>query len=856
LILFLILKPKHSSDKCAWAYSDWGDCDSTGNKTRNVNCKNNKGPCSDDNCKDTKPTDISQSCTGSDTCSWTYSDWGDCDSSGNQTRTRTSCKNTSGIVCADTTKCGTPILSQSCTSPDTCSWTYSDWSVCTDTTHNQTRTVTCQNTSGTCDTSKCTGTQDAITRPCVLSCCDKTQNPWTCNPASSICQKGQTPTYDCSSCTNNIFPDNVYIFTQTDADSPSDMQTKINKAFVTQGGVVPENNGQNSLYNYAFLFMPGRYKVDIPIGYYTHVAGLGKTRDLVTMIGGPVVNNGSKSALVGALNTFWRSCENMTVNPTNNTMIYAVSQACSLRSVNINGNLQLSAFADEGGIGFSSGGFMANCKIDGILDMSSQQQFICRNTDYGTFPHVLWNNVNIGCTSSTKPRSGCCITTPHTAVGSSTNLTVVNITPSVKEKPYLAYTGPANATDKNTITQYISIMRPNLIKNISGIDVKEPNNSTSSSNYFIISPKSDTTSDSGTLINQILLDSKINCIIFSPGRYTITTPIILSGQLLFGLGVPVLRSGSRNNIIEGYGELCGIIFEAGSGGKGTNILVNLTTKDKPSYLWDISCRVGGGDNKKSSDIYNIDTMLYVGGDKSILDNVWCWVADHYSNNGAVTWDNAICDTGVHVTGDSVIAYGLFAEHTHNRNVYWEGDKGEVYMFQSEFNYYPPNQEQFNEKVAYEIASTVKDHKLYGAGAYSYFPDNPIMADAGFRWTDQTKVDYQNLVTVFLNGKGGINHIYNSTGIPVQYKEDAKGKPLGTQIAIACNGNKDSCSCYPECADGYTCDQTMYRCKPLNGCVAPTPCGDRVNKWLCPPDIGCYSEDGAKKQCGTNACMSW
>jgi hypothetical protein len=179
------------------------------------------------------------------------------------------------------------------------------------------------------------------------------------------------------------------------------------------------------------------------------------------------------------------------------------------------------------------------------------------------------------------------------------------------------------------------------------------------------------------------------------------------------------------------------------------------------------------------------------------------------------------------------------------------------MFQSEFNYYPPTQEKFNNKVAYEIASTVKNHKLYGAGAYSFFPDNPIMAEAGFKWNDTTtKVDYQNLVSVFLNGKGGINHIYNSSGIPVQYKEDAKGKPLGTQIAIACKGNKDLCNCYPECADGYTCDQTMYRCKPLNGCVAPTACGDPVNKWLCPPDIGCYSEDGAKKQCGTNACVSW
>jgi hypothetical protein len=181
------------------------------------------------------------------------------------------------------------------------------------------------------------------------------------------------------------------------------------------------------------------------------------------------------------------------------------------------------------------------------------------------------------------------------------------------------------------------------------------------------------------------------------------------------------------------------------------------------------------------------------------------------------------------------------------------------MFQSEFNYYPPSQDQFNDKVAYEIAPTVTKHTLYGAGAYSYFPDTRIMAASGFRWTGHnTVVDYQNLVTVFLNGKGGINHIYNSTGIPVQYNEDTKGKALGTQIAIACKNNTDSCNCYPECTSPNTCDLKMYRCKPPNGCENPTTaCGDPVNNWICPlPDNGCYSESQAKNICPQTACQSW
>ena len=804
----------------------------------------------------------------SDNCEWTYSDWSVCDSSGNQTRTTTSCQNTSGIVCADTTKCGTPILSQSCTSPDTCSWKYTDWSVCTDQTPNQTRTATCQNTSGiVCDNSKCTSTKDDLTKKCVLSCCDKTQTLWTCNPATPGCLKSQTRTYDCSSCTNT-FPDNVYIFTQTDANSPGDMQNKINNLFngpPRQGGIgnhkkKTDNPGQNSLNNYAFLFMPGTYNVDIPIGYYTHVAGLGKNSTDVTMTGGPIVENGSDDYQIGALNNFWRSCENMTVNPTktnylgNNTMTYAVSQACSLRSVNINGNLALAEMADSTDMGYSSGGFMANCKISGILAMGSQQQFICRNTEYGTFPDTSWNHVNVGCTSTQGARKGCCIPTPTKPVAITHNLTVVDKTPSVYEKPYLASLNPRNPTDRNSIINSIVVMCPSLLTNSSGTS-NNTNIQIPSTNYRIVNENI-----TGALLNQILANTDIHCIIFSPGRYNIETPINLSNQLLFGLGLPVLRSTNDNSIVVGYGSMCGIIFDAGSGGNGHNILVNL--KDtSPSHLWDIYCRVGGGTN--NTDVYSIDTMLYIGGNSSILDNVWCWVADHYADdNSYVGWDKAICNTGINVSGKDVIAYGLFSEHTRNRNVYWSGDNGQVYMFQSEFNYYIPTLYDF---VSYEIDPKVSNHKLYGAGAYSFFENEPTggdlkvpMVSAGFKW-GSTNVDYQNLVTVFLNGYGGISYIFNTIGIPVQYNVDAKGN-VGTQIAIACKDD-GSCDCYPSCDTSIsTCNKDLYRCKPnaADACsveiVKSLSCPKESN-WNC-PGLGCFSEKDAQSDCPKTKCQMW
>ena len=872
IALILFLKPKHASstsDKCGWTYSDWSNCDS-GTQTRTTTaCKNTSGIVCADTTKCGTPI-LSQSCTSPDTCSWAYSDWGNCDSgTQTQTRTTTACKNTSGIVCADTTKCGTPILSQSCTSPDTCSWAYSDWSVCTDTTPNQTRTANCQNTSGTsCDISKCTGTKDDLIRQCVLSCCDKSSNPWTCNPApsSNICSIG-TPTYDCSSCVNT-FPDNVYIFTQTDANSPIDMQNKINNVFNGQGGIgkhadKKDNPGQNSSNNYAFLFMPGTYTVDIKIGYYTHVAGLGKKSTDVTMNGGPIVENGSDDFQVGALNNFWRSCENMTVNPTkpnylgNNSMTYAVSQACSLRSVNINGNLALAEMADTTSMGYSSGGFMANCKIFGILAMGSQQQFICRNTEYGTFPNTSWNHVNVGCKSTQGARKGCCIPTPTTPVNSTHNLTVVDNTPRVYEKPYLACVNPTNPTDRNSITQSIVVMCPSLLTNSSGTSNNiNTNTQITSTNYRIVNENI-----TGALLNQILANTDIHCIIFSPGRYNIETPIKLSNQLLFGLGLPVLTSTNDNSIVVGYGSMCGIIFDAGIGGNGKNILLNLNY-NSPSYLWDIYCRVGGGSN--NSDKYSIDIMLYIGGDNSILDNVWCWVADHYADdNSSVGWDKAICNIGLNVSGKDVIAYGLFSEHTRSRNVYWSGENGQVYMFQSEFNYYIPTVYDF---VSYEIDPNVKTHKLYGAGAYSFFANKPDggdlkvpMVSAGFKWGN-TNVDYQNLVTVFLNGYGGISHVFNTTGIPVQYQLDDKGHPVGTQIAIACKDG-GSCDCYPSCDTSIsTCNKDLYRCKPnsTDACsveiVKSLTCPTDSN-WNC-PGFGCFSEKQAQSDCPKTKCQMW
>jgi len=75
------------------------------------------------------------------------------------------------------------------------------------------------------------------------------------------------------------------------------------------------------------------------------------------VIVGAVRSNSDQGGHV--LCNFWRSAENLSIAPAvDSTNIWAVSQAAPLRRVYVKGDLKLYD-------GASSGGFMADCKIDG-----------------------------------------------------------------------------------------------------------------------------------------------------------------------------------------------------------------------------------------------------------------------------------------------------------------------------------------------------------------------------------------------------------------------------------------------------------------------------------------------------------
>ena len=127
---------------------------------------------------------------------------------------------------------------------------------------------------------------------------------------------------------------------------------------------------------YAILFEPGTYgtatdPLIFQVGYYTTVAGLGLSPDDVTVNGEINVANQCVAGSCTALDNFWRSLSNLTINVVTGTgceqgrETWAVSQAAPLRSSPHQRRRPVPVRCTAGQPGYSSGGFIANSEFTG-----------------------------------------------------------------------------------------------------------------------------------------------------------------------------------------------------------------------------------------------------------------------------------------------------------------------------------------------------------------------------------------------------------------------------------------------------------------------------------------------------------
>src|SRR5262249_49690617 len=134
---------------------------------------------------------------------------------------------------------------------------------------------------------------------------------------------------------------------------------------------------------YALLFEPGTYgtvnhPLNFQVGYYTSVAGLGRSPSDVVINGSVDVYNQCISGSCTALVNFWPSLANLTINVDTpnfgcyNGEFWAVSQASPIRRVAVNGFATLMDYCTAPS--FASGGFIADSAFNGSTVVNGSQQ--------------------------------------------------------------------------------------------------------------------------------------------------------------------------------------------------------------------------------------------------------------------------------------------------------------------------------------------------------------------------------------------------------------------------------------------------------------------------------------------------
>jgi hypothetical protein len=526
---------------------------------------------------------------------------------------------------------------------------------------------------------------------------------------------------------------------------------------------------------YALLFKPGTYgsaaePLIIKVGYYTEVAGLGASPSDVTINGHvDVYNRCLAPDNCIALVNFWRSVSNLTINVMGQSGCYAsgnfwaVSQAAPMRRVNITGgNLTLMDYCTAGPQ-YASGGFIADSQTGYIIN-GSQQQFLVRDSSIGGWSNGVWNQVFSGVIGAPPQSFG---PTPYDPPP----YTTLDTSPVTRERPFLY----VDAAGK------YNVFVPAVRENSSGTSwANGPASGTTIpiSDFFVATPATPWAQTNAALASGKNL-------LLTPGIYHLERALDVKrpDTVVLGLGFPSLTPDNGNAAltvadVKGV-KIAGMLIDAGSANSpvlmqvGTQNAAGTPARERagwsdpadPTSLHDVFFRIGGPWIGKAT------TTLIVNADNVLLDHIWAWRADHGIND-SVGWDINTADTGVIVNGSHVTAYGMFVEHYQKYELVWNGNDGRNIFFQNEMPYDPPSQAAWqhdgvNGYAAYKVGDAVTTHEAWGMGSYCYFNQGvDIHASRAFEVPVTPGVQLHDILTVFLNGSGGIDHVVNETGAAV------------------------------------------------------------------------------------------
>lgn len=527
----------------------------------------------------------------------------------------------------------------------------------------------------------------------------------------------------------------------------------------------------------AVYFMPGAYgapgtPLQFQVGYYTEVAGLGLSPDDVTVTGKIEVYNrclgagGTSNCL--ALNNFWRTLSNLALHVDGTRQdgcrasanFWAVSQAVSMRRVDISGgNLSLMDYCTAGPQ-YASGGFIADSRLPYVIS-GSQQQWLTRNSHVAGWSNGVWNQVFSGVVGA-----------PDDSTFPNPPYTTLPTTPVSREKPYLFVDSqgrynvrvPAAQTDTSGIS-WGNGVTPGRTIPIGDFYIAHPGDSVQTINTALARGQNLLLTPGGYAIDRTIVVKRPDTVVLGMGHATLTA---------VGGAVPMTVADVPGVV------LAGVTFDAGTQLSPT--LLRVGTKNgnngiharqavtDPTTLSDVYVRVGG------PHVGKVTTAVEINSDHALIDHTWIWRADHGVegftqgvNGDTDRWNTTTGLNGLVVNGADVTATGLFAEHFQHYSTLWNGNGGTVVLYQNELPYDPPTQADWTQPdgtlgyPGYAVADTVTTHRLYGAGVYVFNQNNPSIHTAnGFVVPQVPGVQLHHIMTVNLSA-GTIDHVVDGIG---------------------------------------------------------------------------------------------
>jgi hypothetical protein len=537
------------------------------------------------------------------------------------------------------------------------------------------------------------------------------------------------------------FGPNVLVFNPS--MPAAEIQQQIDKVYAVQqhSEFGPERN--------ALLFLPGDYKVDVPVGFYTEVIGLGASPDGVHITGN--VHSDASLPHNNATCTFWRAAEGFSVTPqggaANGTMQWAVSQAVPFRRMHVLGSMVL----HQNG-GWASGGWMSDSLVDGNVGAGPQQQWISRNSEWGSWSGANWNMVFVGVVH---PPEGEWPKPPYTKVGE---------TPVVREKPFLEVDAEGR----------YSVRVPSLVRDSTGITWRKgstPGKSIPLAQFYVAHAGVDT---AATMNAQLEAGKNL---LLTPGIYELAEAIRVTrpDTVVMGLGFATLKPTKGNAAVTTADAdgviIAGLLFDAGE--KSSPVLLEVGPEGSsashgknPLSLHDVFFRDGG------AGVGRAKVNLKINSNDTIVDHTWIWRADHGSGVG---WNLNTSANGLVVNGNNVTIYGLFVEHHQEFQVLWNGEGGRTYFYQSEIPYDPPDQASYasatgvNGWASYKVADSVTSHEAWGLGVYSVFRHPDVVLSRAIEVPRAPGVKFHHMITIALDNLGEISNVIDDAGGPTSTK---------------------------------------------------------------------------------------